>query len=72
MRPLHPNRIILKIKEAAKEKGLAMAQLSRLADVDYKTLQRIYKNPYKNVDTDTLDKLACALQMKPQDLIAGE
>ena len=64
--------IRLKIKEAAKEKGLSMARLSRLADVDYRTLQRIYKDPYKNIDTDTLDKLAQALGMKAQELIEGE
>ena len=64
--------IRLKIKEAAKEKGLSMARLSRLADVDYRTLQRIYKDPYKNIDTDTLDKLARALGMKAQELIEGE
>ena len=64
--------IRLKIQEAAKEKNLSMARLSRLADVDYKTLQRIYRDPYKNIDTITLDKLAKALNMKPEELIEGE
>jgi DNA-binding Xre family transcriptional regulator len=64
--------IRLKIKEAAQAQKLSMARLSRLADVDYKTLQRIHRDPYKNIDTDTLDKLAKALHIKPEELIEGE
>ena len=37
--------IRLRVKEVAEQKGLSMARLSRKADIDLRTLQRIYKNP---------------------------
>jgi DNA-binding Xre family transcriptional regulator len=61
--------IRIKLREAAKEKGISQARLSRKADVDLRTIQRIYKNPYTNINMVTLDKLAMALDMNAADLI---
>ncbi len=40
-----------------------------MADVDVKTLARIYKNPYAEVSSVTLEKLARALSVPIADLI---
>ena len=37
--------IRLKVKEEAEKQGLNMAQLARKADVDQRTVWRIYRNP---------------------------
>lgn len=59
----------LRVKEVAKQKGLSMARLARRADIDYKTVQRIFRDPYREVTTTTLDKLATALEVPVTDLI---
>ena len=41
--------IRLKIKEVAALKGLSMAKLARRADIEYKTVQRIFRDPYREV-----------------------
>jgi hypothetical protein len=40
-----------------------------MADVDIKTLARIYKNPYAEVSTVTLEKLARALSVPVAEII---
>ena len=59
----------LKVKEIAKEKGISQGKLSRSADVDIKTLQRIYRQPTTIVTTETLGKLAKALGVDVSELI---
>jgi DNA-binding Xre family transcriptional regulator len=59
----------LKVKEIAKEKGISQGKLSRSADVDIKTLQRIYRQPTTIVTTETLGKLAKALGVDASELI---
>ena len=61
--------IRLKVKEVAEQQGLSMARLSRKADIDLRTLQRIYKNPMAEISTATLDKIATALRVPASDLI---
>ena len=61
--------IRLKVKEIAETKGLNMAQLARKADVDVRTVRRIYREPTSEISTVVLDKLATALDVKPSDLI---
>jgi DNA-binding Xre family transcriptional regulator len=61
--------IRLKIKEVAALKGFSMAKLARRADIDYKTVQRIFRDPYREVTTTTLDKLATALNVPVTDLL---
>ena len=61
--------IRLKIKEVAALKGLSMAKLARRPDIDYKTVQRIFRDPYREITTTTLDKLATALNVPVTDLL---
>jgi transcriptional regulator with XRE-family HTH domain len=61
--------IRLRVREIAEAKGLNMAQLARKADVDVRTVRRIYREPTSEISTVVLDKLATALDVKPSDLI---
>ena len=59
----------LRVKEVAKEKGISMGKLHRSADVSYKTIKRIYSDPFYATTTITLGKLAKVLGVPPGDLI---
>jgi transcriptional regulator with XRE-family HTH domain len=59
----------LRVKEIAQQQGLGQGKLARMADVDIKTLARIYKNPYAEVSSVTLEKLARALAVPIANLI---
>ena len=61
--------IRLRVKELAEKQGLNMAQLARKADIDIRTLRRIYRHPTSEVSTFTLNKLATALGVSPLDLL---
>lgn len=61
--------IRLRVKEIAQQQGLGQGKLARMADVDIKTLARIYKNPYAEVSSVTIEKLAHALSVSIIDLI---
>ncbi len=61
--------IRLKVKEVAEAKGISRTRLSRLADTNYKTVNAIFKDPYKEVTTTTLERLAKALGVSVIDLI---
>ena len=61
--------IRLRIKEIAQQQGLGQGKLARMADMDIKTLARIYKNPYAEVSSVTLEKRARALSVSVADLI---
>ena len=61
--------IRLRVREIAEQKGLSRTKLSRLSDTNYKTVDTIWKNPYKEVGTATLERLAKALGVKVVDLI---
>lgn len=58
----------LKVKEVARAKGISMAKLSRIADLNPRTLQAIYADPYRDVAYSTLLKLAKALNVDVSDL----
>ncbi len=61
--------IRLKVKEVAKQQGMSMGKLSRTAGVAYNTIRTIYKDPYRQVTTLTLDKLARALNVPVTELL---
>lgn len=62
----------LKIKEIAEEKGFNMASLTRKADLGFSTIKRMWRNPYKSVSTEILEKIARALGVSIHDLIEEE
>jgi DNA-binding Xre family transcriptional regulator len=70
LRKENVNRMIrLKVKEVAGAKHISQRKLSKLSEVDIKTLQKIFRDPYRVVTTETLDKLARALGVDARELI---
>jgi DNA-binding Xre family transcriptional regulator len=61
----------LKVKEVAQQKKMSQRQLYLRSGVDIKTLQKIYKDPYTVVTTETLGKLAKILGVDSSELIEG-
>ena len=61
--------IRLKIKEVAQQRGFSMSRLSRESNMAYKTIQTIWRDPYHEVTTTTLNKLARTLRVDPSELI---
>ena len=61
--------IRLKIKEIAESKGINQGQLSRLADVGYSTIRRIFDDPYYSVNFTTLERIAKALNVSATELL---
>ncbi len=58
----------MRVKEIAESKGLTMARLGRMADLNPRTMQAIYKDPYRDVAYSTLVKLAKALDVDVSEL----
>jgi DNA-binding Xre family transcriptional regulator len=61
----------LKVKEVAQQKKMSQRQLYLRSGVDIKTLQKIYKDPYTVVTTETLGKIAKILGVDSSELIEG-
>lgn len=59
----------LRVKEVAKEQGLSIARLARKADLDNKTVYRLVHDPFAEVTTVTLGRLAEALGVSIKDLV---
>jgi len=59
----------LKVKGVAQQKGVSQGKLSRSSDVDIKTIKRIYRDPMTIVTTETLGKIATALNVDASELI---
>jgi transcriptional regulator with XRE-family HTH domain len=61
-------KLRLRVKEIAEQKGLSMGKLERLADLSHPTVRDIFRDPYKEVTSTTLVKLATALGVPVADL----
>lgn len=59
----------LRVKEVAQEKGFSMNKLSQRSEVSYHIIRDIYRNPFKTVNTDTINRLAETLGVPVTDLI---
>ncbi|MBO0789672.1 MAG: helix-turn-helix transcriptional regulator [Ktedonobacteraceae bacterium] len=59
----------LRVKEVAKEKGFGQGKLARAADMAPNTVRAIYRDPFREVTTTTINKLAKALGVPVTDLI---
>lgn len=64
--------IRLRVREIAEQKGISRTKLSRASDTNYKTIDLIWKNPYMEVRTYTLARIAKALGVRVVDLIEEE
>lgn len=62
-------RTRLKVKEIAKQKGWTQAKLGRAADINPRTMQGIYHDPYRDVAYSTLLKIAKVLGVDVSELI---
>lgn len=59
----------LRVKEVAQEKNVGMAKLSRLSDISYKTVQKIWRNPYHDASISTINRIAKVLSVPATDLL---
>lgn len=59
----------LKVREVAEAKGISMSKLQRDADIAFRTVQLLYRDPSRDINLSTLDKLAQALGVSICDLI---
>ena len=59
----------LRVKEIAVEKGMSIASLARKADLDNRTVYRIVHDPFAEITTVTLGRLARGLGVSVKDLI---
>ncbi len=59
----------LKVKEAARAKGMSMHRLSLNSEVSYHVIRGIFKNPYKSINTDTINRIARALGVLVTEII---
>ena len=58
----------LRVREIAEQKGLSRTQLSYLSQIQYETINGIFKNDRRDVSLTTLLKLAKALQVDITEL----
>ena len=61
--------IRLRVKEVAKAKGVSQRKLFFRSEVDLRTIQKIYKDPFTNITIQTLAKLAKGLGVSSCELI---
>ena len=59
----------LRVKEIAAVKWISIAKLARKADLDSRTVYRMVHDPFAEVTTTTLGRLAEALEVSVKDLV---
>ncbi|HYL42912.1 MAG TPA: helix-turn-helix transcriptional regulator [Ktedonobacteraceae bacterium] len=59
----------LRIREVAESKGITRTRLSRLADMNYKTINLLWNDPFREVTSTTLNRIAEALQVPATELL---
>ena len=59
----------LKVKEIAEAHGYNQSTLARKADIDFKTVKRLFRDPYRDVFISTLFKISKVLQVTIDDLL---
>jgi DNA-binding Xre family transcriptional regulator len=62
-------KIRLKVKEVIDEKGISMSMLSHKTFLSLTTIRTICNKPYRPISTDTLARLATALDISVFDLL---
>ena len=62
-------KVRLKVKEVAQEKGFSMGKLSRISDVAYNTIKRIYDDPNYSPTVNTLMRIVKTLGVSIADLV---
>jgi DNA-binding Xre family transcriptional regulator len=59
----------LRVRELAEERGFNMSSLSRAANISFNTVKRIYRDPYRSTNTETLERIAKVLGVPTGDLL---
>lgn len=62
-------RLRLRVKEIAKERGMSMTKLHIKSEVAYSTVRRLFRDPFAEVNTTTINRLADALGVPPTQLL---
>ena len=62
-------RLRLKVKEVAKERSMSMTRLHIKSEVAYSTIRRLFRDPFAEVTTTTINRLANALGVPPTHLL---
>lgn len=62
-------RLRIKVKEVAKVHGVSMTRLHITSEVAYSTIRRLFRDPYAEVTTTTINRLANALGVAPTSLL---
>lgn len=62
-------RLRLRVKEVAKARGMSMTRLHILSEVAYSSIRRLFRDPYAEVTTTTINRLAHALGVPPTSLL---
>ena len=61
-----------RIREVAEAKGFTRTKLSRRADINYRTVDAVWNDPYHIMTRDTLYRIAKALKVPIGDLLVQE
>ncbi len=61
-----------RIREVAESKGFSRMKLSRTSDTNYKTIDRLWHDPYRVIQSDILYRIAKALGVSVADLLVEE
>jgi DNA-binding Xre family transcriptional regulator len=62
-------RLRLRVKEVAKDQGISMTKLHIKSEVAYSTVRRLFRDPFAEVTTTTINRLAEALGVPPTHLL---
>lgn len=62
-------RLRLRVKEVAKEQSMSMTKLHIKSEVAYSTVRRLFRDPFAEVTTTTINRLANALGVPPSQLL---
>lgn len=62
-------RLRLRVKEVAREHGMSMTKLHIRSEVAYSTVRRLFRDPFAEVTTTTINRLADALRVPPTELL---
>jgi DNA-binding Xre family transcriptional regulator len=62
-------RLKVRVSDVAKERGMSMTKLHIASEVAYSTIRRLFRDPYVEVTTTTINRLASALGVPPTTLL---
>jgi len=61
-----------RIREVAESKGISRTKLSQRSETHYRTINELWNDPHKPINTQVLERIAKALQVPAKDLLVEE